>query len=36
VLRKDNSEWMNKCMDFVAEGVRPRGVEVEQREHGRK
>jgi len=24
VLRKDDSEWVNKCMDFVVEGVRPR------------
>jgi len=33
VLRKDDSEWVKKCKDFVVEGVRPRG---EQREHGRK
>ena len=25
VLRKDDSEWVKKCMDFVVEGVRPRG-----------
>jgi len=25
VLRKDNSEWVKKCMDFVVEGDRPRG-----------
>jgi len=24
VLRKDDSEWVKKCMDFVVEGVRPR------------
>jgi len=24
VLRKDDSEWVKKCMDVV-EGVRPRG-----------
>jgi len=33
VLRKDDSEWVKKCMDYVVEGVRPRG---DQREHGRK
>ena len=25
VLRKDDSEWAKKCMDFVVEGVRSRG-----------
>jgi len=25
VLRKDNNVWVKKCMDFVVEGVRPRG-----------
>ena len=25
VLRKDDSEWVKKCVDFVVEGVRPRG-----------
>ena len=25
MLRKDNSEWVKKCMDFVVEGDRPRG-----------
>jgi len=25
VLRKDDSEWVKKCMDFVVEGLRPRG-----------
>jgi len=25
VLRKDDSEWVKKCMDLVVEGVRPRG-----------
>jgi len=25
VLRKDDSVWVKKCMDFVVEGVRPRG-----------
>jgi len=25
VLRKDDSEWVKKCMDFLIEGVRPRG-----------
>ena len=25
VLRKDDSEWVKKCTDFVVEGVRPRG-----------
>ena len=25
VLRKDDSEWVKKCMEFVGEGVRPRG-----------
>ena len=25
MLRKDDSEWVKKCMDFVVEGVRPRG-----------
>ena len=25
VLRKDDSEWVKKCMDYVVEGVRPRG-----------
>jgi len=25
--------WVKKCMDFMVEGVRPRG---DQREHGRK
>jgi len=24
VLRKDDSEWVKKCMDFMVEGVRPR------------
>ena len=24
VLRKDDSEWVKKCMDFLVEGVRPR------------
>ena len=24
MLRKDDSEWEKKCMDFVVEGVRPR------------
>jgi len=33
VLRKDDSEWVKKCMDFVVKGVRS---EVDQREHGRK
>ena len=33
VLRKDDSEWVKKCMDFMVEGVRS---EVDQREHGRK
>ena len=33
VLRKDDSEWVKKCMEFVGEGVRPRG---RPREHGRK
>ena len=32
VLRKDDSEFVKKCMDFVVEGVRPRG---DQRQHGR-
>jgi len=25
VLRKDDSEWVKKFMDFVVEGVGPRG-----------
>ena len=25
VLRKDDSEWVKKCMEFVVEGVRPIG-----------
>jgi len=25
VLRKDDNEWVKKCMDFVVEGVMPRG-----------
>jgi len=25
VLRKDDRVWVKKCMDFVVEGVRPRG-----------
>jgi len=25
VFRKDESEWVNKFMDFVVESVRPRG-----------
>ena len=25
VLRKDDSLWVKKCMDFVVDGVRPRG-----------
>jgi len=25
VSRKDDSKWVKKCMDFVVEGVRPRG-----------
>ena len=25
VLRKNDTEWVKKCMDFVIEGVRPRG-----------
>ena len=33
VLRKDDNVWVKKCMDFVVDGVRPRG---DQREHGRK
>jgi len=33
VLRKDDSEWVKKCMALVVEGVRPGG---DQREHGRK
>jgi len=33
VLKKEDSEWVKKCIDFVAEGVRPRG---DQREHGKK
>jgi len=24
VLRKDENDWMKKCMDFEVEGVRPR------------
>jgi len=24
MLRKDDSEWVKKCMDFAVEGVRPR------------
>ena len=24
VLRKDDSEWVKKCMDFVVQGVKPR------------
>ena len=32
-LRKDDSEWVKKCMALVVEGVRPGG---DQREHGRK
>jgi len=24
-LRKDDSEWVKNCMDFVVEGVRPGG-----------
>jgi len=29
----NDSEWVKKCMDFMVEGVRPRG---DQREYGRK
>ena len=25
MLRKDDSVWVKKCMEFVGEGVRPRG-----------
>jgi len=25
VLRKDESDWVKKCMDYEVEGVRPRG-----------
>ena len=25
VLRKDDNVWVKKCMDFVVDGVRPRG-----------
>ena len=25
VLRKDENDWVKKCMDFEVEGVRPRG-----------
>jgi len=32
VLSKNDSKWVKKYMDFVVEGVRPRG---DQREHGR-
>jgi len=25
VLRKDENDWVKKCMDYEVEGVRPRG-----------
>jgi len=25
VLRKDDSQWVTKCVEFVVEGARPRG-----------
>jgi len=25
VLRKDENDWVKKCMDFEVEGTRPRG-----------
>jgi len=35
VLGKDDCEWVKKCVDFVVEGVKPRGG-PKTREHGRK
>jgi len=26
VLRKDDSKWVKKCMDFEVEGVRPKSI----------
>jgi len=25
VLRKDDNDWVKKCMEYEVEGVRPRG-----------
>ena len=34
VLQKEDTDWVKKCMEYEAEGSRPRGID--QRGHGKR
>jgi len=36
VLRKDDDDWVKKCMEYEVEGPRPRGQEEDQRGPGER